>query len=173
MLSNFYNFFEFLGYLSLVFHFYGFYTHNRQKMLISGFISALLLGFTYLNHFALMGLSLTILSLLSKSLNLFLKREILEIYEKYLHYFIFILSFIFLILFIPIEGYRAILPIFGLIFVLISDNQKDILYMKYFYIGSALSWLSYAYLIHSIPAILYDVIGIIILIYTIHKIKNK
>lgn len=83
------------------------------------------------------------------------------------------LSFKIHLYFINNEGMLGILPAISLIFIIFADIQKDILNMKYIYFGSAFSWLIYAIIINSIPAILYDVFGILTLIYSIYQIKKK
>jgi hypothetical protein len=164
---------ETMGYLSIIFHLISFLSKNKKTMLFTGMISVFLLSMTFFNHFALMGLFLTLISLFSKILNLFLKNTFLKKYDKNLKYIIFGLSILIFFILFPIEGYRVVFPIFGMVFVLIADNQKNIINMKKIYYGSALSWITYAILINSYPAIIYDIIGIIALTYSIFNLKKS
>jgi len=67
----------------------------------------------------------------------------------------------------------GILPCISLIFIAYADLQSNIIKMKTIYYGSAVSWLIYAIYINSMPAIIYDLIGITILTYSIYKCKQN
>lgn len=48
---------------------------------------------------------------------------------------------------------------------------KNVITMKYYYYGSAICWLSYGVAIESMAAILYDIIGIVALSYSLYQLK--
>ena len=64
------------------------------------------------------------------------------------------------------------LPAVSLIFIIFADLQEDLIKMKFIYYGSAFSWLIYAIILGSIPAILFDIVGITALTYSIYKLKQ-
>lgn len=70
------------------------------------------------------------------------------------------------------EGIYGLFPAMALIFMIFADTQKDVLRMKYIHYGTALCWFVYAISISSIPAILFEVVGVITLSYGVFRIKK-
>lgn len=69
------------------------------------------------------------------------------------------------------EGWYGLLLATSMIFIVLADLQPCVMRMKYYYYGSAFCWLGYGIAIGSMAAILYDVIGIMALSYSLYKIK--
>lgn len=160
--------FDLIGYISIIFSLIAFNSLNKQNARINGLISTSLFTIHLYHYNDFNGMFVSIISIISKLLSIFINENKLTI----LKYISPIISFIFFY-YINDEGLIGILPSISLIFIIIADIQKDIIKMKFIYFGSAFSWLIYAICINSIPAILYDVFGIIVLIYSILKLKKN
>lgn len=161
-------FYDLIGYIAIIFSFFAFATKDKFKMRLNGMFSTLFFGISIAYYNGVNGLFVSIISFITKFLSIFIKEEKLKIL-KYSSPFIAFLFFYFF----NKEGMIGILPAISLVFIIFADLQTDILKMKYIYYGSAFSWLLYAILLGSIPAILFDIVGIITLTVTIFQIKNK
>ena len=160
--------YDFLGYLSIVFAIFAFLTHDKVKMRFNGAISTLLFAISIFSYGGINGAFVSIISVITKALSLKYDEEKLII----LKYLSFPISILFYFYFNE-EGYIGLLPAISLIFIIFADIQKDIIKMKIIYYGSAISWLIYAILLNSIPAIIYDIVGLTTLTYSIYTLKKK
>lgn len=146
-----------LGYLSVVFHIAQFLAQDTRKMLIFGLLSTFLLGLHFMLDGTLLGFYAVILSIIVKITALLnytkLSRIILILTP--------IMSFGYYLFLADSE--ETFLPALAMTFIAIADFQKDIFRMKLWYYGSVISWLLYGLYISSLPAILYDVLGLIFL----------
>lgn len=146
-----------LGYLSVAFHIAQFLAQDTRRMLIFGLFSTIFLGVHFLIGGTLLGFYAVILSLIVKITALLdytkLSRVILILTP--------VMSFGYYLFLADSE--ETFLPALAMVFIAIADFQKNIIRMKFWYYGSALSWLSYGLYISSIPAILYDILGIVFL----------
>jgi hypothetical protein len=138
-----------IGYLAIFFSVSAFLSLSKQKMRIYGGISTVLFGVSIFFYHGFNGLFVTIVSLASKLLSFYVSEDRL-LKVKYSSFFLALTFY----LFFNQEGYCGILPSISLVFIIFADMQKDILKMKYFYYGSAFSWLIYGVLLSSLPAIL-------------------
>lgn len=153
------------GYIAIIFSILAFLSKNTNKMRINGMISTFLfwISIAYYNGFN--GLFVNIISFLTKLLSIYIKEKKL----MYLKYSSPLIAFIFYYFF-NTEGLIGLLPTISLIFIIFADLQSDILKMKIIYYGSAFSWLLYGIFLKSIPAILFDIFGIMTITYSIIKI---
>lgn len=71
------------------------------------------------------------------------------------------------------EGLYDALPALALLFIMVADLQNDIVKMKTWYYGSALSWLTYGICIGSLPSISYDLLGLLFLTIGIFRVKRQ
>lgn len=165
-------YYDIVGYISIIFSILAFLSEDKTKSRFYGMISTILLAFNIYFYNGFNGVFVSFISFVTKLLSLKIDEEKLNIL-KYSSPFIAILFFFNF----NNEGILGILPAMSLIFIIFADLQKDILRMKIIYFGSAISWLIYRIVINSIPAIIFDVVGIIILFYVSIKIykerKNK
>jgi hypothetical protein len=138
-------------------------------MLINGMISTSLFGISIYYYQGINGLFVSLISVISKLLSLFIKNKKIINYIKYSSTIIAILFY----LQFNTEGIIGLLPAISLIFIIFADMQEDLIKMKFIYYGSAFSWLIYGILLNSIPAILFDVFGIITLTYSIFQLKKQ
>ena len=159
--------FDTIGYLAIVFSVLAFISKEKQQMRVHGGISTLLFGTSIYFYQGFNGFFVTIVSLISKILSYYIDEKKLE-KVKYLSFGVSIVFY----LFFNTEGYSGIFPSLSLVFIVFADMQSDIMKMKYWYYGSAFSWLIYGIILNSLPAIIFDVIGILALTYSIYKIKK-
>jgi hypothetical protein len=140
-------------------------------MRLFGGVSTLFFGANIFFYNGINGLFVCLISFISKLLTYFVKnRKIINIIK----YSLPLLAFLFYFNFNNEGTFVALLPTISLVFIVLADTQKDILKMKLWYYGSAFCWLFYGIAINSIPAILFDVVGIIILTYSVFEIiKNR
>jgi hypothetical protein len=162
---------DLIGYIAIVFSIISFLSKDKVKMRLNGAISTLLFGISIYFYNGVNGLFVSIVSFSIKILSLNIKEEKLKSIK-------IIMPFValFFFFFFNKEGLVGILPAISLIFIAFADIQKDILKMKIIYYGSAFSWLIYGIILGSIPAIIFDIIGIITLtisIYNLKKIKGN
>lgn len=160
--------YDILGYLSVFFSLLAFLSENKQKIRLYGIFSIILFGISIYGYQGYNGAFVAAVSFISKVLAYFIKEEKLS----FLKYIAPVLSVIFFIIFNK-EGFIGILPAVSLIFIIYGDIQKDVLKMKIIYYGSVFSWLFYAICLNSITAIIYDILGFLILSYSILKIKKQ
>lgn len=170
MLINEFNtiFFNFIGYLSILFSLCAFISKDRSNILKFGILSTVLFGISISFYSGFNGLFVSSISAIIKIISLMYQNQkvsfILKISAP-------IISLIFYVFFNN-EGIVGILPSIALLFIIIADTQDNILKMKFLYYGSVFSWLIYGIMLNSIPAILYDVLGFIVLSYSIYTIKQ-
>lgn len=136
-------------------------------MKIYGAISTFLFGTSIYFYNGINGVIVSIISFFTKILSFYIKEK----YIKYIKYFSFIIPLLYFFIFT--KNNYEILPAISLVFIILADFQNEILKMKYYYYGSNISWLIYSILLNSLPGILYDIFGFIILTYSIYKIKIK
>lgn len=157
-----------IGYIAIIFFVLGFLSTKTNNMRINGMISTILFGISIAYYNGINGLFVSFISFCTKFISIFIKEEKIQ----FLKYISFPLAIIFYFIF-NTEGLIGILPALSLIFIIFADIQKDIIKMKYIYYGSAISWLLYGIFLNAIPAILFDLFGIITLTYSIYKLKQK
>jgi hypothetical protein len=159
-----------LGWISILFHLVAFSTHDTKKMLKYNLTSTTLLGISMIAYGGFTGAAMSFFSVFSKTFGLIgIGKKITDI-QKAIIGMIFGLTYYY---FFSGENWYAILPAFSLIFIVLADLQEDIIKMKMWYYGSAFLWITYAIMIKSPSAIMYDVIGISVLTYTIIKLKKN
>lgn len=158
---------DLIGYISIIFSFLAFLSHKKNIMRFNGMIATLLFGISIYFYNGLNGLFVSFVSFCTKLLSIYFKEEKIN----FLKYLSFPISIIFYLYFNK-EGLIGLLPALSLIFIIIADLQKDIIKMKFIYFGSAFCWLFYGILLNSIPAILFDIVGILTLSYSIYKLKK-
>lgn len=162
------NYYDVIGYISIIFSIIRFLSEDKNKTRFFGMLSTGFLAFNLYFYNGLNGVFVSVISFITKLLSLKIKEEKLRIL-KYLSPFIALIFY----MYFNDEGIVGILPAISLIFIIFADLQTDILKMKLIYFGSAFSWLIYRIVINSIPAILFDVVGIIILTYISIKIYKQ
>lgn len=159
---------DIIGYVAIVLSVLGFLSKSTNMMRFHGMTSTLLFGISIYFYNGINGLFVSLISFITKTLSIFIEEEKLD-FIKFISPIIAFICFYFF----NNEGMIGILPAISLIFIMIADIQKDILNMKLIYFGSAISWLFYGIALGSIPAILFDVFGIITLTYSVLKIKKE
>ena len=155
-------YFDILGYVAILFSVMAFLAQNKNKMRLHGMTSTVLFGVSIYYYNGINGLFVSSVSFLVKLLSIKFdesKLEILKIISPFI-------AFIFFIYFND-EGIIGILPAISLIFIIIADLQTDLLRMKQWYYGSAFCWLTYGILLGSIPAIIFDILGLGAITYSI------
>lgn len=169
-ISGFYlTWFDLIGFTSIIFSFLAFNSSDKQQMRLFGLISTTLFGIAIYFYGGVNGLFVTLISIIIKLLALTYKEDKLIFIKRISP----LIALVFFIFFNP-EGWVGIFPAISLIFIAIADTQNTAIKMKYWYYGSAICWLIYAIIIESIPAIIYDIVGISTITYAIYKIKiNK
>ncbi len=160
------SFYDIIWYISVWFAIAGFLTKSRNRMLIYGIISTLLLWICVYFYWWYNWLSVSIISVVVKLLSLFVNKKYLK-YIKYSTPFVALWLF-----FILPEWIEWIIPALSMFFIIVADSQKDVLKMKYWYYGSNLLWLSYGIILFSIPAILFDTFWFLSLTYGVYKIRK-
>lgn len=160
--------FDLIGYAAIIFSVLAFLTNTKNNMRKYGIISTILFGISIYAYQGFNGLFVTIISLITKLLSIKFNEEKL-FFLKLLSPF---LAVCFYFLFNK-EGLSGLLPALSMIFIIFADLQEDIIKMKIIYYGSAFCWLFYGIVLGSIPAILFDIFGILALTYSIFKLKNK
>jgi len=161
-------YFEIIGYLAIVFSVIARLSITKTNMRFYGAISAALFGVSIYSYGGINGAFVSIISVITKLLSLKFKENTLKPLKFSSPFIAFIFFFVF-----NEEGLVGILPAISLIFIIFADLQESPLRMKYIYFGSAICWFIYAIIIGSIPAILFDIIGISTLSYGIIKIKRE
>ena len=159
--------YDVVGYISIIFSIIAFLSKSKKKMRINGAISATFFGISIYGYAGYNGVFVSLISVIIKLLSLKYKEEKLKILK-----IASVPVAIIFYLYINKEGLYGILPAISLIFITFADTQKDLIKMKIIYIGSAISWLIYAIIISSMPAIIYDIVGLVILAYSILEIKR-
>lgn len=158
------------GYASVAFHIAQFLSQNTRHMLIFGLVSTGLLGL----HFCLGG---TVLGVYAVVLSVIVKIAALLDYPRVSKAVLVATPITgFAYFFLLAGASETFLPALAMIFIAIADFQKDLIKMKLWYYGSAFSWLCYGLYIESVPAIAYDVLGIIFLttgIYLAYKKRHS
>ena len=160
-------YYDLIGYISIFFSILAFLAKDKKSMRTNGLISAFLFGISIYGYNGYNGLFVSAVSVFVKLLSLkynedkLFSLKVIAIPAAIIFYFIF-----------NTEGLYGLLPAISLVFIILADIQKDLLKMKIIYYGSAFAWLFYAISINSTPAIIYDVIGIFALTYSILKIKK-
>lgn len=159
--------FSFLGYIALTFNILSFLSKKTRQALklnivatstyalnvfIMSYHTAALIGF--------LGTIITIFALFNdhKLKNIFIKMSPIIA--------------LFIIIYINDYSLGTLFPIIGFSLATIAKMQEDILKMKYWFIGSALCWLSLGLYIGDSSVFLYDIFGLLSLLYIIHKIKK-
>ena len=162
--------FDILGYIAIILSLIAFLVKDVQKMRIYGGLSTLLFGINVYFYNGINGLFVCLISFLSKVLTYYIKDEkIINVIK----YSLPVMAFIFYFNFNNEGSIIALLPTISLIFIVLADIQKDILKMKMWYFGSAFCWLFYGISINSIPAILFDILGILTLFYSVFEILKE
>jgi len=158
---------EIIGYVAIIFAVISFSAESTTKMRKFGILSSSLIGLSvYLNQ-GIIGAVVTILGVSIKILSLFLTQEQLKP-VKYSTPVIAILYFVFY----NTEGFFGSMPVIALFVLIYADIQADILKMKYIYLIGLLLWLIYGIYLLSPAAIIYDIVAIIIMIYSIFKLRK-
>jgi len=165
-------FMDLLGYIAIVFSVAAFLDTNINRMRIFGMISTFLFGISIYFYKGLNGLFVSFISFFTKLLGFYINENQTRIITYLSPIPAFILYFYF-----NEKGWVGALPALSLIFIIIADMQKDIVKMKMVYYGSATCWLTYGFMLGSLPAIIFDIFGIISItlgIYiTLKKRKRK
>lgn len=164
------NFLICLGYIAVIFHLFAFASKSESNMLKLNLSSTTLLGLSMIPYGGLSGAAMSFFSAGSKIAGL--SGYFGEITNKKKAVIGLMFGLVFFIFFNK-EGYFGLLPAASLIFILLADLQTDVLKMKLWYYGSASCWIIYAISIQSPAAILYDVLGIGVLTYTVLKIQKE
>ena len=162
------NIIEIIGFFAVVLHVFAFLTQSRQSMLLYGLFSTACFGVGLINYHGVNGMLVTFASLLAKTLNLMGYEEASRIMVRSSP----IIALLFFI-FSETEFWHGILPAISLFFIIIADGQDSVLKMKQWYIGSALCWLAYGFILQSPPAIAYDLVGMAALAWGIHQAKKE
>jgi hypothetical protein len=158
-----------LGWISILFHIKAFYIDDRMKMLIYNIVSTLLIGLSMIPYGGYTGAAISLFSVASKIVGIQENFFLSNIVKTIIGIFVGIIYFYFF----SNENIRGLLPSASLFFIVMADLQKDILKMKLWYYGSAFCWILYAVIIMSPIAIVYDIIGVSVLTYSIYKIKKN
>jgi len=163
--------YDLLGYISIIFSLMSFLTENRQKFLIYGIISLVLIGISFVGYGGYTGAFVSFMSAISKMLclksDIFLQKKIR-----------FSMPFIALAFFLFVgEGVHGLIPALSLIVIAFGDTfseeGKSLVFTKKIYLVSATMWFGYALALMSPPAIAYDTLGIFVLLYSIKKTKTS
>lgn len=157
--------FDIIGYISILFSLLSFISNSKKYILIFGLFSTILFGISISYYSGFNGLFVSFISAITKVLSLKYDSEKLKVYKI----FSVVIVLAFYILFNE-EGVIGVFPLISLIFIIFADLQDNILKLKLFYYGSIFSWIIYGIALNSIPAILYDIFGLIVLTYSIYKI---
>jgi len=158
--------YQILGYLAVFFHILQFLSISSRRMLFFGLLSAFLLSM----HFMMLG---TLNGVLACLISIVVKLVALNNKEALSRLIMRVSPFVSILYFSMVsENFYDVFPSIALFFIMIADLQKSILRMKLIYYGSAISWLMYGLCIQSIPAIMYDIFGIIFLTVGIIRIKK-
>jgi len=157
-----------LGYGSLVAHLLAFSSRSTHAMLKLNILSTFLLGLSMIPFGGYNGASMSFVSVASKISGIAGLGTHIKEWHKGLFGFLLGMGYF---LFFNQEGWYGILPALSMIFIVLADLQLSVVRMKYYYYGSAFCWLGYGIAIGSMAAILYDVIGIVALSYSLYKIK--
>jgi len=156
-----------LGYISILFHVYSFLLRDRKKVLIYGSIALVF----YIIHILLSGSSIGTVIIASLGLVVSLlgflnekKRKLIIKITPVLALTVFIISGMDMMSF-----FAALGTFFSSSAKLVSKTIN----MKYLYLGSATSWLITGILLGTVPAILYDILGLSALFYSIYDLKKE
>ena len=158
------------GYFSIIPHLLAFISISTSKMLKLNIVSTLLLGFSMMAFEGHNGFLISFISVILKFTALLGICTNIKEWHKTIIGLIFGASYFILF---NNEGWFGILPSISMIFVVFADFQKNILTMKYYYYGSAFCWLIYGIFLQSNAAILYDLIGISALTFSLINIKKQ
>lgn len=158
-----------VGWLSVALHIVAFAANTPRKMLGYNLASTSLLGASMIPFGGYAGAAMCVFSIISKTAGISGKIQINEAAKALLAITV---GIAYLTLFSE-EGIIGMFPSISLIFIVMADLQTDIIKMKMWYYGSAFCWLAYAISLMSIPAIAYDIIGILILTTAILKLKKE
>lgn len=158
-----------LGYGSLIAHLFAFSSRSTHTMLKLNILSTFLLGLSMIPFGGYNGASMSFVSVFSKISGLLgYGTQIKESHKGVVGFMLGVGYFIFF----NQEGWYGLLPALSMVFIVLADLQKNVITMKYYYYGSAICWLSYGVAIDSMAAILYDIIGIVALSYSLYQIKR-
>lgn len=160
--------YDLIGYLAILLNLIGFLVHSSQKMRVFGILSTGTFGINIYFYNGLNGLFISSVSIFIKILSFFVNDENKL---KKVRYFIPVLGFIFYYFFNK-EGLVGLLPTLSLFFIILADIKDDPIEMKKIYYGSTICWLLYGIILGSIPAIIFDLVGIIALTISIKKLKK-
>ena len=162
------NTYDIFGYVSIIFSVAAFLERNTpERMLGFGMISAGLLGVSLYGYGGFAGAFVSIMSVLAKAFSMLRNKSVNKMVR------IFTILGAFLFAFTSSEGVYGVLPALGMIAVAYADTRETLIGMKRMYMVSATLWLLYALHLGSPSAILYDVVGVAILYYSIRRIRSN
>jgi hypothetical protein len=159
---------EILGYIAVFFSVFAFSASDKIKMRSYGSVSLFFFMISVFLNGGLNGALVSLLSLIVRVLSIFVKEDKLQ-FLKYLSPF-FALAFY---LYIKEDGFQNILPLIALVVVIVADLQENIIKMKTLYVLNVSIWLVYAIYLSSYSAILYESLGIFVLLLSLYKLKGK
>lgn len=167
---------QLIGYISVIFHFFAFYEQKEQRTFLLFNISSIFLLSTHfyylnaLNAVFIMGISflINIFSILTLKISENIRIKKIKFYIILLTPLLGIMNFYHIN-----NGLYGILPAIGSIFSAAAVLQTDLFKSKIIIFGSVICWAAYSIIIHSIPGILYDVIGFSALSYSLYLMKKN
>jgi len=162
-------FYDIIGHLATAFSFFSFLSVSTNRMRSLGMISAILFGLSIYSYGGINGVFVTLISVIVKIISIQTSHSKVLLSVRVIGFFMSILFY----LSMSEGGIAGALPAASLIFIIMADTQSDIKKMKMWYYGSASCWLAYAISINSVPAIIYDVVGILTLTYSLLAIAKK
>jgi len=160
--------YEIAGYLALVFGLLSFSSRDATKIRIHGFVASALFAVNFYYHDGLNGAFVSAISAVSKILSLTLTTRQLTI-VKVMSPFLALLFF----MKFNTNGLAGLLPALILVIVVFTDARQDLLEMKILHAVMIGIWTIYSIVIWSVPAMLFDIACLGMLLYGILSIRRE
>ena len=162
------NIYEIIGYIGVIFSIISFSSHKTKNIRAYGILAITFFMISVYGNGGMNGAFVSLVSLVVKILAYFVeetKLRSLKIITPFIAVFFYLV--------INEEGIIGILPAIALVITAFADLQREPIRMKEIYVLALIPWLIYAINLESTSAILYEALGIVILLYTIYVLKNK
>jgi len=159
---------DFIGYISVLFHLVSFKAKDRKNILILGAIATILYTINIYGNGAHFGtLVISIISILFFIISYYSSLK----HRTQIAKIVPVIAFgVFIFTGMDLMSFLAAV---GTLFANYAKLEEDVLQIKIIYLFSASSWLIIGILLNSIPAILFDAVGIAVLLTEIYKIKTS
>jgi uncharacterized MnhB-related membrane protein len=159
---------ETIGYIACLTQLFVFIQKNERNFLIGNAIATLLYGLSVESFGGSTGAIISFWGVIVSISSIFLSDK----HKRIIKYSVLLVAIITALFYFKEEQFRVIIPIIGVVFASFAVMQPNILKIKQVMVLSACTWLLYGILLQSPQAILFDIIGLTVLLYSIVRLKK-